>query len=203
MKPKYSGLYVVAEIKSSHLVTLRDKSTGKLFKNSVHLDRLNIAYVRAPNPGNFFLPRVTTDDKNRQDDQPPNADLIKLNVPTNHEADSSFILNSIAAEQGTESNSLSELDEPSEPVIQRRPKRQIKKPARFQTNESNYNETTSETESTFYKIKRILAQRKRDKPEYLVQFMGEPAQNAVWTTFDQLNPQAQKSVVRRPPPIVD
>jgi hypothetical protein len=91
-----------------NLVTLRDKSTGKLFKNSVHLDRLNIAYVRAPNPGNFFLPRVTTDDKNRQDDQPPNADLIKLNVPTNHEADSSFILNSIAAEQGTESNSLSD-----------------------------------------------------------------------------------------------
>lgn len=136
MKPKYSGLYVVAEIKSSHLVTLRDKSTGKLFKNPVHLDKLNIAYVRAPNPGNFFLPRVTTDDKNRQDDQPPNADLIKLNVPTNHEADSSFILNSIAAEQGTESNSLSELDEPSEPVIQRRPKRQIKKAARFQANES-------------------------------------------------------------------
>jgi hypothetical protein len=82
---------------------------------------------------------------------------------------------------------------------QRRPKRQIKKPACFQTNESNYNETTSETESTFYKIKRILAQRKRDKPEDLVQFMGEPAQNAVWTTFDQLYPQAQKSVVRRPP----
>jgi hypothetical protein len=25
--------------------------------------------------------------------------------------------------------------------------------------------------------------------------MGEPAQNAVWTTFDQLNPQAQKSAV--------
>ena len=116
LKPKYSGLYVVAEIKSSHLVTLRDKSTGKLFKNPVHLVRLNIAYVRAPNP--------------------PNADLIKLNVPTNHEADSSFILNSIAAEQGTESNSLSELDEPSEPVIQRRPKRQIKKAARFQANES-------------------------------------------------------------------
>lgn len=146
---------------------------------------------------------MTTHDRNIQDDQPPNADLIKLNVPTNHEADSSFILNSIAAEQGTESISLSELDEPSEPVIQRRPKRQIEKPACFQTNESNYNETTSETESTFYKIKRILAQRKRDKPEYLVQFMGEPAQNAVWTTFDQLNPQVQKSVVRRPPPIVD
>lgn len=133
--------------------------------NPLHLDRLNIAYVRAPNPGNFFLPRVTTHDRNIQDDQPPNADLIKLNVPTNHEADSSFILNSIAAEQGTESISLSELDEPSEPVIQRRPKRQIEKPACFQTNESNYNETTSETESTFYKIKRILAQRKRDKPE--------------------------------------
>ena len=167
------------------------------------MDRLKIAYVRAPNPGNFFLPKVTTHDKNRRDDQPPNTDIIKLNVPANHEADRSFILNPTAAEQGTQKNSLSDLDEPSEPVIQRRPKRQIKKPARFQTNESNYNETTSETDSTCYKIKRILAQRKRDKPEYLVQFRGEPVQIAVWTTFHQLNPQAQKSVVRKPPPIVD
>lgn len=117
LKPKYSGPYVVDEIKSPHLVTLRDKSTGKLFKNPVHLERLKIAYVRAPNQGNFFLPRVTTHGKNRQDDEPSNTDLIKLSVPANHKADSSFILNPTAAEQGTESNSLSELDEPSEPVI--------------------------------------------------------------------------------------
>jgi hypothetical protein len=57
----------------------------------MYTDKLNIAYVRAPNPGNFFLPRVTTHDKNRQDDQPPNADLIKLNVPTNHEAVSDVV----------------------------------------------------------------------------------------------------------------
>jgi hypothetical protein len=37
LKPKYSGPYVVAEIKSPHLVTLPDKSTGKLFKKNPYI----------------------------------------------------------------------------------------------------------------------------------------------------------------------
>jgi len=43
----------------------------------------------------------------------------------------------------------------------------------------------------------------REDPEYLVQFKGEPAQNAIWTKFDKLNPQAQKCVVDKTPTFVD
>lgn len=56
LQPKYAGPYVVHEILSPHLVKLREKDSGKLFKNPVHLDRLKIAFVRAPNPTNYFIP---------------------------------------------------------------------------------------------------------------------------------------------------
>ena len=84
-----------------------------------------------------------------------------------------------------------------------RPARKIRKPVRYQSNISDYGGSTSETDTSYYKIKRILAQRKRKKPEYLVHFKGEPAQNAVYLTFDQLNAQAQKSVVDCPQLNVD
>ena len=50
------------KINSPHLVTLRQKSTGKLFKNPVHLDRLKVAYVRAPNSTNFYIPKIVTNE---------------------------------------------------------------------------------------------------------------------------------------------
>ena len=50
------------KINSPHLVTLRQKSTGKLFKNPVQLDRLKVAYVRAPNPTNFYIPKIVTNE---------------------------------------------------------------------------------------------------------------------------------------------
>jgi hypothetical protein len=34
-------------------------------------------------------------------------------------------------------------------------------------------------------------------------FKGESAQNAIWTKFDQLNPQAQTFVLDKVPPFVD
>lgn len=46
LQPKYSGPFVIQELLSTHLVKLKDKETGKLFKNPVHLDRLKIAFVR-------------------------------------------------------------------------------------------------------------------------------------------------------------
>ena len=58
LQSKYSGPYVVDKINSPYLVTLRQKSTGKLFKNPVHLDRLIVVYVRAPNPTNFYIPKI-------------------------------------------------------------------------------------------------------------------------------------------------
>jgi hypothetical protein len=54
-QPKYSGPFIVNEILSPTLVKLKDKNTGKLFKNLIHMDRLKIAFVRAPNPTNYFI----------------------------------------------------------------------------------------------------------------------------------------------------
>ena len=42
-QPKYTGPLVVHKIVSDHIVKLRNPSTGKLFRNDVHLDRLKIA----------------------------------------------------------------------------------------------------------------------------------------------------------------
>jgi hypothetical protein len=55
-QPKYTGPLVVHKIVSDHIVKLRNPSTGKLFKNDVHLDRLKIAYLHVPE----FLDCVTT-----------------------------------------------------------------------------------------------------------------------------------------------
>lgn len=54
--PKYSAPFIVTEILSPTLVKLKNKNTGKLFKYPVHLDRLKIAFVRATNPTNYFIP---------------------------------------------------------------------------------------------------------------------------------------------------
>jgi hypothetical protein len=44
-QPKYTRPLVVHKLVSDHIVKLRNPSTGKLFRNDVHLDRLKIAYV--------------------------------------------------------------------------------------------------------------------------------------------------------------
>ena len=169
------------KLNSPHLVTLREKSTGKLFKNPVHLDRLKIAYVRAPNPANFYIPKTVTNEG--------------IQVATSSESDTDPLDRNAEADylQGADSKSTA-------PVANTRPKRQIRKPVRFQ---SGYESTQSETDNNYYKIKRVLGRRNRDDPEYFVQFKGETAQNAIWTKFDQLNPQAQKFVLDKAPPFID
>jgi hypothetical protein len=44
LQPKYYGPFIVNEILSPTLVKLKDKNTGKLFKNLIHMDRLKIAF---------------------------------------------------------------------------------------------------------------------------------------------------------------
>jgi len=55
LEPKYAGVFEVDITNSSNLVTLRDKTTGKLFRNTVHIDRLKMSYARATNSANFFI----------------------------------------------------------------------------------------------------------------------------------------------------
>ncbi|CAC5372469.1 unnamed protein product [Mytilus coruscus] len=107
-------------------------------------------------------------------------------------------------------------DEPnSEPSVNNnlrtRPVRQVRKPMRYRSELGNISESTvadtsssEQTDNTFYKVKRILAQRKRNECyEYLVQYKGEPAQNAIWTVQNQLNEAAKQSIIKRPPPVID
>ncbi|CAC5375156.1 unnamed protein product [Mytilus coruscus] len=107
-------------------------------------------------------------------------------------------------------------DEPnSEPSVNNnlrtRPVRQIRQPMRYRSELGNISESTladtlssEQTDNTFYKVKRILAQRKRNECyEYLVQYKGEPAQNAIWTVENQLNEAAKQSIIKRPPPVID
>lgn len=59
LQPRYSGPLVVHEISSPHIVKARDPSSGKILQNPAHLDRLKVAYVRALQPADYFLPSHT------------------------------------------------------------------------------------------------------------------------------------------------
>jgi hypothetical protein len=140
--------------------------------------------VRTPNPTNFYIPKIITNEDIHADSASDSeTELLHRKFESNNT-------------QGADSSS-------SVAVINKareRPKRQIRKPARFQ---SSFESTQSETDSNYYKIKRVIGRRNRENPEHLVQFKGESAQNAIWTKFDQLNPQAQTFVLDKVPPFVD
>ncbi|GFO29704.1 hypothetical protein PoB_005620900 [Plakobranchus ocellatus] len=51
----YSGPFVIHEVKSNHIVVLRDLHRDKLFPN-IHLNRCKKACVRANNPSFVFSP---------------------------------------------------------------------------------------------------------------------------------------------------
>ncbi|VDI79601.1 Hypothetical predicted protein [Mytilus galloprovincialis] len=184
LQPKYAGPYVVHEILSPHLVKLREKDSGKLFKNPVHLDRLKIAFVRAPNPTNYFIPISV---KNEQ-----TLNEIEKGAITNSEPNSNVVSDEPNSEPSVNNN------------LRTRPVRQIRKPVRYRSELDNISESTvadtsssEQTDNTFYKVKRILAQRKRNECyEYLVQYKGEPAQNAIWTVENQLN-EAAKTIYNK------
>ncbi|CAC5402263.1 unnamed protein product [Mytilus coruscus] len=158
LQPKYSGPYVVHEILSPHIVKLREKDSGKLFKNPVHLDRLKIAFVRAPNPTNYFIPISV---KNEQ-----TLNEIEKRAITNSEPTSNVVSDEPNSEPSVNNN------------LRTRPVRQIRKPMRYRSELGNISESTvadtsssEQTDNTFYKVKRILAQRKRNECyEYLVQY---------------------------------
>ena len=85
----------------------------------------------------------------------------------------------------------------------RRSSRMRKKQSRF--DDENFtdleeNSTTSDG-SRYYKVKRILAQKRIDGTIfYLAHFAGEPAQNSSWVKESQLDPKTRQLVRTRPPP---
>ncbi|CAG2242619.1 unnamed protein product [Mytilus edulis] len=179
-QPKYSGPFIVNAIKSPHIVNLKEPSSGKILKYDTHLDRLKIAYVRAPEPSDYFLSKVYTAEINRESDDPTT------------DSDSEHTEAILPLPQ-------------TQPVV-RRSTRTRKRPIRFQlsTLDTNSSDEFTTQSDTYYKVKRILSQRKiNEKTEYRVQFKGEPAQNALWIPFEQLNEHTKKMVQSKPPPFAD
>ena len=126
------------EILSPTLVKLKDKNTGKLFKNPVHLDRLKIAFVRAPNPTNCCIqePVVANETEHDVNDQQSNSEKRKQPVTKN---------------TNTSNDDIQDLHLPT----RSRPKRQIRKPVRYLSNSEYGHQTSvdsSSTDSPYFKL---------------------------------------------------
>jgi len=61
--------------------------------------------------------------------------------------------------------------------------------------------SSSPDSGRYHKIKRVLGQR-HDGQEFLVQIVGEPAQQAFWVSKAKMDSKAQDAVAQRPPPVV-
>ena len=85
-----------------------------------------------------------------------------------------------------------------------RPKRTIRKPKRYcDSNHLDIKDLSVSSDNEFYKIKRVLAQRPTAAGlEYLVQFAGEPAQNAIWIPDSGLNVKAKEYIKSKSIPFI-
>lgn len=179
LQSNYTGPFVVVSLSSPHLAVLKNPETGNMLKNPIHLDRLKMAYVRVPAPQSFFEPKVVTKTK-------------------------------ISEEQDTSGNVQTQLvSRPTETKQPRRSDRRKKKPEKYgvfvNPSELSASDETSllANKSGYYKIKRVLGRRKTNNvTEYLIQFAGEPAENALWLPFENLNARLQQSVLEKPPKLV-
>lgn len=191
LQPKYNGPYIVHSIVSDHIVKLRMPETGKVLKNDVHLDRLKIAYIRAPQPTDYFVPEVRTKIGRTGKVEPLDKDTTTDNQTVDN-------IVSESSDTDRSSSALAPL---------RRSTRVRKRPVRFEGlsfDNASSSDNGATTSDTYYKIKRILAQRTRDgQKEYKVQFKGEPAQNAMWIPYDQMNSHAKTVINRKPVPQLD
>lgn len=83
-----------------------------------------------------------------------------------------------------------------------------KRPVKFREiseHDSDTDDIYSPSDSSMYhKVNLILGQRTTNgKTGYIVHFKGEPAHNAMWLSFDQLNDQAKETVFKYPPKTIN
>ena len=157
LQPKYSGPYVIHEILSPHLVKLREKDSGKLFKNPVNLDRLKMAFVRAPNPANYFIPECVKNEAaleevvNRQNSDTNKADNSAPELSTTQSEEplsEPYVINNQPNVTNDQPHVTS--DRPDITNNQRtRPVRQIRKPLRYRSGLDTVSETDIADSSSF------------------------------------------------------
>ena len=182
LKPHSSGPFVVDKVTSPHMVLLRNPQTGRPQQKPVHLDRLTMAYVREPNPCPYFLDKVVTGAKSAPGEE------RKQQTPLT---------------DGTSGRSAD-----SAPTQQNAPPRRSERtrriPARYRDPEHvNPDDlfSSSPDQGRYHKIKKVIGQR-RNGEEFLVQLVGEPAQQAFWVRKSRLDQKAKEAVAQKPPPEV-
>ena len=202
-------------------VMLEDPQGKKSFSQPIHIDRIKIAAIREAEPVNFFKvvshkPKLemisvacqtenTVEQEIALSEEPGQTqvqDIDHKSVENLVEDGVQLPIEDVAEPTQSDRIQLKEVDNVT-PVWKSRPRRNIKQPAKFNDfvleNGSSYLSSTSEK----YKVKRVLAQRdSATGSEYLVQLVGEPAQNAKWVQGSGLPVKARKLIRNRPPPKV-
>ncbi|KAK3096224.1 hypothetical protein FSP39_024622 [Pinctada imbricata] len=185
LQPKYTGPFIVHKVLSDHRILIKNEK-GKIQTEPVHINRLKIAFVRAPSPSPYLTSEVVTrtDLETTQESRATQTQDIPV--------------------QGHQPRIQSD-DSAKENVQPLRPKRlNRKRPIRYRNSDhiSTVPDSSCSDAGKFFKVKRIIGQRGSDSnKEYLIQFAGEPAQNAVWTKWKDLNPKLQEVVKSYPPPL--
>ena len=221
LRNDFNGPYVVDLVLSPHLVQLRDPSNDKILPQPIHIDRVKCAYVRHPSPTSFHkvltkIPAKTCSTQSTQTDIQTTIQTDQTDVQTYGQTD---ILSqnpnrtqnltdpdsdSHSSKHTSSSESASDHNQP-EPAT-RQSRRTIRKPLRFR--DSDHVDpfaisVEANDPNDMRKVKRILAQRHSvDGLQYLVQIVGEPAQNATWILASSLDKKAKSKAIKRPPPFV-
>ena len=191
LKPTFAGPYVVDQIHSEHLVTLRDPRGTTRFPRPIHVNRLKVAHIRAPNPQNY-LGHV-------QDDNvlAANSTTDDASVPSDgqerHHVDDILLATSSATEP--------EIPFADPDSGRRKSTRLGQKPVRFR--DDSFVSGSDICSDANAKVKRVLAVRNNgNQVEYLVHYRGEPAQHAKWVASSNLPEPVLKTVKRKPPPSI-
>ena len=194
MKLRYAGPYVIHEIRSPHMFILKDLSSHKCLPRAIHINRLKPAYVRKPNPTNYFMDSVETKiltdtDQKFSSSTESNMDNSRVeneNNTSSNETDSNQTQTQ-DTDKTTNETELDSLTHKKGALPLRRSSRVRKKPSRFDDdNFTDLGDNTTSDRNFYYKVKRILAQRMVNGTKlYLAHFAGEPSQNSSWVKESQ------------------
>ena len=187
LQPQWTGPFVVDQVPSPHTILLKNPATGRCQRHPIHINRLKMAYVRESNPSPYFLDRVVT---NGVGDRLPSPDISEAisNRGASTVSDNSTV--------GNKPHGSSQL-----------PRQPLRRSTRLRTRPSYYLEpiapsavlSSSESDrGQHHKIKRVLG--RRNASEYLVQLVGEPAQQAFWVKKHTMDQKARRGVELKPLP---
>lgn len=195
LQHKFEGPFVVHSIPSPHMVTFKDPTTNICRKDTVHMDRLKMAFVREPSPMPYFMDKVVTRIETPIP-EPPQSNL-EVTQATGPSQDRPLPTKVVSKEAGLSQDSA------SLPTPISRPKRSIRKPLRFRNSDHTAGDIVSSDSSSQFKIKRVIGQRLvGDDARYKVTLRGEPSHNSFWVSKNDLDAKARQRVNMYPPPLL-